>query len=137
MAGDLLSRALDELPVLVRACRLLEAAKSGADEDVCRALAALREAVVSASVAAGALELWTERARLRNGLTLGCASWSGLEGARGLVRAEEGGRQIGSSRAACSPPARRGSCAFCCPPGVHWIVHFPRWGVLHLGLRRP
>jgi len=65
VAGDLLSRALDELPVLVRACRLLEAAKSAVDEDVSRALAALREAVVSASAAAGALELWAERARLR------------------------------------------------------------------------
>ncbi|MEW6546696.1 MAG: hypothetical protein AB1446_07250 [Bacillota bacterium] len=65
MADTLLSRVLDELPVLVRACRLLEAAKSGADEDVSNALAALREAVVSASAAAGALELWAERARLR------------------------------------------------------------------------
>ncbi|MEW5932790.1 MAG: hypothetical protein AB1816_04335 [Bacillota bacterium] len=65
MADDLLSRALDELPVPARACCLLEAAKSGADEDVSRALAALREAAVSASAAAGALELWAERARLR------------------------------------------------------------------------
>jgi len=65
VAEDVLSRALDELPVLARACRLLEVAKSGADEDVSKALAALREAVVSASAAASALELWTERARLR------------------------------------------------------------------------
>lgn len=55
----------DELPVLVRAWRLVEAAKSGADEDVSRGLTALSEAVVSASAAAEALELWTERARLR------------------------------------------------------------------------
>ncbi len=65
MVDDLLARALEELPVLLRACRLLEAAKSGADGDVSRALAALREAAVSASAAAGALELWVERARLR------------------------------------------------------------------------
>ncbi|MBC7339290.1 MAG: hypothetical protein H5U04_05455 [Firmicutes bacterium] len=65
MADHLLSRAPDELPVLMRACRLLEAAKSGAEEDVSRALAALREAAVSVSAAAGALELMTERARLR------------------------------------------------------------------------
>ncbi|MDI6825549.1 MAG: hypothetical protein QME87_14555 [Bacillota bacterium] len=65
MADDLLSRALDEVPVLVRACCLLGAAKSGADEDVSRALAALREAAVSAAAAARALELWAERAGLR------------------------------------------------------------------------
>ena len=41
VADDLLSRAVAELPVLVRACRLLGAAKSGVDED--GALAALRE----------------------------------------------------------------------------------------------
>jgi hypothetical protein len=65
VADDLLSRAVAELPVLVRACRLLEAAKTGVDEDVSTAIAVLREAVVSASAAAGALELWAERARLR------------------------------------------------------------------------
>ncbi|MEW5934605.1 MAG: hypothetical protein AB1816_13595 [Bacillota bacterium] len=51
--------------MLARAWRLLEAAKSGADEDVFRALAALREAAVLASAAARALELWAERAGLR------------------------------------------------------------------------
>lgn len=56
-ADDLVAKALYELPVLVRACRLLEAAKSGAEEDVSRALAALRKATASISAAAGALEL--------------------------------------------------------------------------------
>jgi len=55
VVDDLLSRALGELPVLVRACRLLEAAKSGADEDVSRALAAPTEAAVSASGVVSAL----------------------------------------------------------------------------------
>ncbi|MDI6824997.1 MAG: hypothetical protein QME87_11725 [Bacillota bacterium] len=64
MADDLLSRAVDELPVPARACGMLEAAKRGAEEDVSRALAALRE-VGSASAAASALELWTERPRVR------------------------------------------------------------------------
>lgn len=45
--------ALDELTVLVCACRLLQAANSGADDDVSMALAALREAAVSASAATG------------------------------------------------------------------------------------
>lgn len=59
------SRVLDELSVLLRAWCLLEGTMSGADAEVCKAVAALREVVVSASAANGALELWTERVRLR------------------------------------------------------------------------
>jgi hypothetical protein len=51
----------------LRACRLLEAAESGAGEDVSSALVVLREAAVSASAAAGALELWAERLGLEKG----------------------------------------------------------------------